>query len=104
MWERRLSVYAVFSGRKTAGGCGKWVLGIPECSVIGPMLFIILRYDLPSVRSREVRLFANDTKLFNSSDQRGAASILQKGFNRCKQWSDDWLLRFHPEKSTGCVA
>lgn len=72
--------------------------GIPQGSVIGPMLFVIYINDLPSVCSSEVRLFADDTKLFNRSDKPDAASILQEDLNRLQQWSDDWLLRFHPEK------
>ena len=72
--------------------------GIPQGSVIGPMLFTVYINDLPSVCSSEVRLFADDTKLFNRSDQPSANTTLQEDLNRLQQWSDEWLLRFHPDK------
>ncbi|RUS80406.1 hypothetical protein EGW08_011842 [Elysia chlorotica] len=42
--------------------------------------------------------FADDTKLFTRSDDEAATTVMQEDRNRLQQWSNDWLLRFHPQK------
>ena len=72
--------------------------GIPQGSVVGPMLFVMYINDLPDVCTSNVKLFADDTKLFTRSDDEAATTAMQEDLNRLKQWSNDWLLRFHPQK------
>ena len=40
--------------------------GIPQGSVLGPILFVILINDLPDVVRSTVKIFADDTKLFHA--------------------------------------
>ena len=72
--------------------------GIPQGSVVGPMLFVMYINDLPDVCTSNVKLFADDTKLFTRSDDEAATTAMQEDLNRLQQWSNDWLLRFHPQK------
>ena len=72
--------------------------GIPQGSVLGPLLFVLYINDLPGEVENEVRLFADDTKLFACSDTPDGIESLQKDLNSLQEWSDKWLLRFHPEK------
>ncbi|RUS87865.1 hypothetical protein EGW08_004398 [Elysia chlorotica] len=72
--------------------------GIPQGSVVGPMLFVMYINDLPDVCTSNVKLFADDTKLFTRSDDEAATTVMQEDLNRLQQWSNDWLLRFHPQK------
>ena len=72
--------------------------GIPQGSVIGPMLFVIYINDLPNICTNEVELFADDTKLYTRSDIPGATTTLQDDLDKLQKWSQDWLLRFHPQK------
>jgi hypothetical protein len=72
--------------------------GIPQGSVLGPVLFLMYINDLPHHVHSNVELFADDTKIFIRSDEIHAMETLQADLNRLQQWSSDWQLRFHPEK------
>ena len=77
--------------------------GIPQGSVLGPMLFVIYINDLPEVvdKNSYVYLFADDTKVFRQIKSHEDRDLLQKDIDNLKIWSDIWLLIFHPDK---CVS
>ena len=77
--------------------------GIPQGSVIGPILFVIYINDLPDMVDKEsfIFLFADDTKVFRQIKSESDRLQLQKDVDNLKRWSDIWLLRFHPDK---CVS
>lgn len=72
--------------------------GIPQGSVLGPLLFVLYINDLPSVVMNPIRLFADDTKIFTRSEIDGATDSLQDDLTSLQDWSTKWCLRFHPEK------
>lgn len=72
--------------------------GIPQGSVLGPLLFVVYINDLPQEVNNEVRIFADDTKLFAKSNQKEGRDSLQEDLDRLQTWSSKWLLKFHPEK------
>lgn len=73
--------------------------GIPQGSVLGPILFVIYVNSLPTVaRNSEVFLFADDTKVFKQIKSADDAPKLQEDINRMLDWTKDSLLEFHPEK------
>ena len=83
------------------GTTSKWhrvTSGIPQGSVIGPLLFVIFINDLPDIVESTVYLFADDTKIFKLINTRDDKETLQRDLNRLTEWSETWLLRFHPEK------
>lgn len=72
--------------------------GIPQGSVLGPILFVIYINDMPDLVSSDVYLFADDTKIFKIIKTSEDTSLLQKDLDKLTVWSDTWLLKFHPEK------
>ena len=77
--------------------------GIPQGSVLGPILFVIYINDMPEVvdKDSQVFLFADDTKVFRQIRNDNDVTQLQKDIDNLVDWSDKWLLRFHPDK---CVS
>lgn len=72
--------------------------GIPQGSVLGPALFVLYINDLPLAVKNQIRLFADDTKIFTRSETEGATESLQEDLTRLQDWSSKWSLKFHPEK------
>ena len=74
--------------------------GIPQGSVLGPILFILYINDLPDEISSEAYLYADDTKIFRQIMKREDAILLQSDIHQLELWSKKWLLQFHPKKCT----
>ena len=74
------------------------ISGIPQGSVLGPLLFVIYINDLPDVVSSSVLLFADDTKIFRQVVSKEDALELQKDIDALAKWSEDWLLKFNIKK------
>jgi hypothetical protein len=72
--------------------------GIPQGSVIGPLLFVIFINDLPDIVESTVYLFADDMKIFNIIQGEEDMKTLQRDLDKLTEWSQTWMLRFHPEK------
>ena len=73
--------------------------GIPQGSVLGPLLIVIYINDLPdSVRSN-VYPFADDAKIYKRINSLNDHDILQHNIDNLTKWSSDWLLTLNPDKS-----
>ena len=84
------------------GSLSRWLevlSGIPQGSVLGPVLFILYINDLPGVISSFCMLFADDTKLYNKSNTtRDEHNILQNELNSLMKWAENWQLQFNIAK------
>ena len=74
------------------------ISGIPQGSVLGPLLFVLYINDLPDTVQSNVLLFADDTKIFNHISSIDDAIALQKDIDALNHWSDKWLLKFNTDK------
>ncbi len=72
--------------------------GIPQGSVLGPLLFVVYINDLPDLLRSQPYLFADDTKIFRIIRDNTDQEVLQQDLNKLHEWSSKWLLSFHPQK------
>ena len=73
--------------------------GIPQGSVLGPLLFVIYVNDIPGMLQTQSLLFADDTKLFNcGKDAQSITTGIEADLETLEHWSTRWLLKFNPSK------
>jgi hypothetical protein len=74
------------------------ISGVPQGSVLGPLLFILYINDLPDEIVSEILLFADDSKLFRPIKSIEDCIILQKDVYKLQDWSDTWQVKFNLKK------
>ena len=82
---------------------GDVISGVPQGSVLGPLLFLIYINDLyPNLKELcDISLFADDCKLFinyNSKNQVARSLLLQKALDKLALWANISQLSIQPDK------
>ena len=72
--------------------------GVPQGSVLGPLMFALYINDLPSLVSSQLLMFADDIKLYRSIRSVEDCFVLQNDINVILDWSRHWLLSFNVSK------
>ena len=72
--------------------------GVPQGSVLGPILFLVYINDLPENVTSHVRLFADDTAMYLTMEGANDRSVLQQDLDRLSVWESDWDMEFNPSK------
>ena len=72
--------------------------GVPQGSVLGPVLFLIFINDLPENIRSSIRLFADDCVLYRNIESPMDCQILQDDLNSLAQWETDWQMKFNVAK------
>ena len=72
--------------------------GVPQGSVLGPLLFILYLNDLPNNLQCIVKMFADDVAIYKSIATREDCDLLQRDLSLISSWCQDWLMNLNPSK------
>ena len=92
--ERRQRV--VVGGKKSSWSSVS--SGIPQGSVLGPILFVCFINDLPAEIQSQCAIFADDTKIFQRISTNEDNTVLQRDLDTLTAWSARWQLKFNEGK------
>ena len=72
--------------------------GVPQGTVLGPLLFLCHINDLPERVKSQVRLFADDCLLYREIHSPTDHHILQNDLKELERWATDWGMSFNAKK------
>ena len=99
--KQRVSIDGKFSEFKAV------VSGVPQGSVLGPLLFILFTADMGANLENKIVSYADDTTLYakiNSPSERTAvASSLTRDLNQIQSWCLCWGMKLNPSKTHSLI-
>ena len=79
--------------------------GIPQGTVLGPLLFLLYVNDLPDNLKSSIRLFADDALLYGVMTNEEDGDQLQEDLQQLEVWQCKWQMVFNPTKcKTICIS
>ena len=75
--------------------------GVPQGSVLGPIMFLIYVNDMPEGVKSYMNMFADDAKIMKRIRNMDDCNALQRDLDKINEWSRTWQMEFNTNKS--CV-
>ena len=80
------------------GEVSRWksvLSGLPQGSVLGPIMFLVYINDLEEGVTGNILKFADNTKLFRKTKEIGEKQSLQDDIDKLVRWSEKWQMLFN---------
>ena len=72
--------------------------GVPQGSVLGPLLFLIYINDLPAELISMCKIFADDTSLFSKVNGKSNSNTqVNSDYAKISKWAFQWKMSFNPD-------
>ena len=73
--------------------------GVPQGSVLGPLLFLVYINDLSEGLSSNIKLYADDSSLFSRvrNNVNATHERLTQDLNKITEWAHQWKMKFNPD-------
>ena len=97
-WLKNRTQWVTINGKKS--GCRAVLSGVPQGSVLGPVLFLLFINDLDekATKGQIFKKFADDTKVAQILDGPNSRAELQNTLDRLCEWAETWGMSFNVAK------
>ena len=72
--------------------------GVPQGSVLGPLLFLVYVNDMDQGINSRISKFADDTKIFHEVGSSDSCTNIQDSLDKLKEWAEVWQMQFNASK------
>lgn len=72
--------------------------GVPQGTVLGPLMFLIYINDISEGIDSHIRLFADDSVVYGIVESPNEAAALQNDLNKLSDWSKMWQMSLNHDK------